>query len=510
MPNTGLLSLLEGSAGAATEVISTLVDGRGPRRVLTYESEVVPILRTQQGFQESMQVRYRGAPIAGVVNLCRVVMINSGSEALSDQPVLIQLKEGVTVLEERFTTIPEQEFGEITIDQERSVKWRRRYKVELMNPGNRIRVDLTVAGEFSLSDITVVARGKGLKCLPKASYTLRQGRRKGMLFSIMALLTVGALTVLISPQIEWLKTLYEGLLAVAISLGLTRALAGWRRSNKKLSYEIVSLSPLYTVDSLYSGQVSVEYMERPVANLHTCQVALWNTGNRTLENQGVLLEFAEARVLNTEVHPEPELEFGPITWDALGGDSVKYHFSQFDPGDKVNIDLIFEGDIDRKDVKVYAKGEMLRVEPKWRGTKYTSIAAIVGVAVWLLAVLAAVVLMRISLRLDILRSARSAIYGWFVDLSAEPGFWPGIYVGMVGFGTFAFTVVLIRDWWRTATAPLKEREAWSRAGEAAAQDLSRSVRSMISGLLVFTCIVATLVAVVAPDTSSRLLRSLGF
>jgi hypothetical protein len=514
MPNTTLLSLLEGSAGAVFEAILTISATGPPRRLLTYQNEVIPIFRAQQPLAEGIQARYDDVLIENTLNLCRVAIVNSGSQAITDQPVLVQLKEGVHILEHSFDTRPEREFGEIVPDEGISDNWRRRYTVELMNPGDQLCVNLIAAGELTPSDITVAARGHGLVCLRKISYESRQRRRKAVLALVAVLLIAGFLVVLTAPPLgtslspfgaallRLIQSLYRSFLPAVAVILVSLVVAHTRRPTARLSYSIARLKPVFTTAKSYRRRLSVEYKERHVESLHTCQILLHNTGNKMLEDQAVLVSLIGANVLNTDVRHEPELEFGSFTWDKLGSDKVKYYFSQLEPKDKVTIDVTFEGTIAREDVKVDARGEMLKVEPEQQTLKIAS--ALKPLSVGIIAVsslvLAAVVLLFVfprGLSFDGLRELVDLVWNWFVGVSGEPGFFSGLFIGVVGFALVAFIVFRVNTWWR---------QLQQVTDDATRRGLTTT---FVLGLSVFLCLISLLVEIIQPGILLRLLRALG-
>jgi len=119
MPNEVMPWLLDGLGGVILGVIVTclVLHLQSQKRVLTYEVELMPVFRALRGFDDLIQVKYDDVLVDNLYS-CRVVVRNSGTVPLLDQPVLIQLEENVTVLEERFETKPALEFGEIRVDEE--------------------------------------------------------------------------------------------------------------------------------------------------------------------------------------------------------------------------------------------------------------------------------------------------------------------------------------------------------------------------------------------------------
>ena len=513
MPNGGLLGLLEGLFPVVSLIIGTLLERyrRSQGRVLTYAVDLMPVFRTRQDFDDQIRVKYGDVPVDSLYS-CRVVMRNRGSVALSDQPVVIALKDTVIVLEERFVTTPELEFREPKVDEESSNEWKRRYEIELMNPGDGVIVDLTVAGTFAISDVTVAARGGGLKCLPESSYALRERNYRFLGFAVGALLAIELLISLVfrAPLILW-----NGLVPALIGNRFEYYRNRWRNPIRRLSYQITAPRPVYIVADSYCGTVSVEYMGRTVKNLYTCRVVLRNTGNRSLRNQNVLVWLKGASILESSIHTEPELGFEPVRpEDDLGQARRRYLFPELEPEDQVTIDFTFEGTISLKDIGVGARGEMLQVEPEWEGWKVTSLIVTAVNVTWLLTGLASLALVLFALLPDTgginpLLELRYLMWQWLADVSAGPGFLSGLFIGVVGFTLVGFVVFRTRAWWGRVEAPLKEEGVLHTTGNVAAWRLRSSISTFVVSLVVFASVTSLLIATVCPETMRRVLEALG-
>jgi hypothetical protein len=514
MPNGGLLSLLEGLIPAAFLIIGMLLElyRRSQGRVLSYEVELMPVFRTRQDFDDRIQVKYGDMPVGSLYS-CRVAIRNRGSVSLSEQPILIELKENVTVLEDRFKTTPELEFGEIVVDEESSNEWRRRYKVKLINPGDEITVNLTVAGGLALSDISVDARGGGLACLPEPSYATREHIYRLFGLAVWLLLATGLLI--------WLKfgaplILWSGLVPTLIGNRFEYYRNRWRSPRKRLSYQIVAPSPVYTMADSYRGKVSVEYTGRTVRDLYTSRVLLRNTGNRSLKNQNVLVQLKGANILESSIHTEPELEFESVRpGDGLGRDRRRYYFPELEPKDEVTIDFAFEGMISLKDIGVGARGEMLKVEPEWEGWKFVSLVATAENVTWLLAGLVsllAALLFALPFGtggMNALSELGYLIWQWLVGVSGQPGFFTGVLIGALGLGLVAFVVFQVQVWWGNVKAPFRPQTVTHKTDKTLAQIVRGSCATFVLGIMVFLCVVSLLVEIAIPGALLRVLEAVG-
>jgi hypothetical protein len=262
------------------------------------------------------------------------------------------------------------------------------------------------------------------------------------------------------------------------------------------------LKPVFTTAKSYRSRLCVEYKGRVVEDLHTCQVLLHNTGNKTLEDQAVLVSLIGANVLNTDVRHEPELEFGSFTWEKLGIERVKYYFSQLEPNDKVTIDLTFEGTIEQEGVKVDARGEMLTVEPERQTFKVASLLKPLsaGMIVSSSLVLAAVVVLFTlppGFGMDDLTEVAYLLWNWFMGISGEPGFLSGLFVGVAGVVIVAFVLFRVKEWWK---------QLQQVTDGATRRDLTTT---FVLGIFVFLCLISLLTEIALPGTLLRVLEAVG-
>ena len=112
--------------------------------------------------------------------------------------------------------------------------------------------------------------------------------------------------------------------------------------------------------------------------------------------------------------------------------------------------------------------------------------------------------------MDALRELGYLIYGWLVDVSAEPGFWPGVLMGVAGFALTAYMMFMVRVWWGNVTAPYRPQRVTHVTDATPAQVTSKSLRALVLGLLIFTCVVCGLIEILLPGGLQGVLRALGW
>jgi hypothetical protein len=123
-----------------------------------------------------------------------------------------------------------------------------------------------------------------------------------MLFGVQAVVFAVSPPVIASQTIQ----------IVGIAIGVVSLLLGVvyfraNRQRKALAYNVVSNTPLLTLDEELDGQVSVSFEGEPVGDLHVVVLAVANTGNVPIEQDDyetpLSFEFsgAEACVLSAQV-----------------------------------------------------------------------------------------------------------------------------------------------------------------------------------------------------------------
>jgi len=98
---------------------------------------------------------------------------------------------------------------------------------------------------------------------------------------------------------------------------------------------------------------------------------------------------------------------------------------------------------------------------------------------------------------------------WLTDESCKPGFWSGALIGAAGLAIATFIVFRVRIWWGNVTAPYRPQAVTHTTGATPAQVTNRSFKALVVGLLVFACILCTVVEMIYPGILRDVLRRLG-
>ena len=101
--------------------------------------------------------------------------------------------------------------------------------------------------------------------------------------------------------------------------------------------------------------------------------------------------------------------------------------------------------------------------------------------------------------LDVLREFGYQIRDWLEDVSAEPGFPAGFWLGVAAFAVGAFLVFQLRIWWGGVTAPFRPQTMTHTTSRTPAHVAGSSCMTLVVGIVVIVVIVFILVAVFLPD-----------
>jgi hypothetical protein len=101
------------------------------------------------------------------------------------------------------------------------------------------------------------------------------------------------------------------------------------------------------------------------------------------------------------------------------------------------------------------------------------------------------------------------IWQWLAGVAGEPGFFSGLFIGVVGFALVAFIVFRVNTWWKKVTTPFKPQSVTQKTSKTPAQVVGSSCSTFLLGLLVFVCIVSLLIEILRPGTLLKVLRALG-
>jgi hypothetical protein len=101
------------------------------------------------------------------------------------------------------------------------------------------------------------------------------------------------------------------------------------------------------------------------------------------------------------------------------------------------------------------------------------------------------------------------IWQWLVGVAGEPGFFSGLFIGVVGFALVAFIVFRVNTWWKKVTTPFKPQSVTQKTSQTPAQVVGSSCSTFLLGLLVFVCIISLLIEILRPGTLLKVLQALG-
>jgi hypothetical protein len=101
--------------------------------------------------------------------------------------------------------------------------------------------------------------------------------------------------------------------------------------------------------------------------------------------------------------------------------------------------------------------------------------------------------------LDVLREFGYLIYDRLDDVTAEPGFSAGFWLGVAALAVGMFLIFRLRVWWGDVTAPFRPQRVTHTTSRTPAEVAGNSCRSLVLGIVVIVVIVFILVAVFFPD-----------
>lgn len=111
--------------------------------------------------------------------------------------------------------------------------------------------------------------------------------------------------------------------------------------------------------------------------------------------------------------------------------------------------------------------------------------------------------------MDALRELGDLLYGWFMGVSAEPGFLSGVVIGVFGLAIVAFVVFRVRVWWGHVTAPFSPLRVTHTTSETPAGVVLSSCTTFVVGLLVFACVIGIVIEMLRPGTLQEVVEAVG-
>jgi hypothetical protein len=152
--NPTIAAVLGGLAGAVISVIFSVIIWRKTNKVKRLDCiihDVSSLLSVSEKIKDQLEVSYSGK-LAESVYFISVEVVNSGTEAIMNQPVNIRLAEKSNIIDYSIKTIPPVGFGAISERNEGDNGLD--ILIELMNPGDRISFELvSIDNEDSSIDV---------------------------------------------------------------------------------------------------------------------------------------------------------------------------------------------------------------------------------------------------------------------------------------------------------------------------------------------------------------------
>ena len=267
---------------------------------------------------------------------------------------------------------------------------------------------------------------------------------------------------------------FQTLFGALIGAGAAFLIEHLRRRRRILTYEVVSIMPVFAKPAEFREKISVAFEGTPIDSLYTCRVILRNRGNEPLERQAVLFEFNDtARILEVNLTTRPEREFGAIELDGSvkEGWRRRYIFALLNPKDTVTVDFTIAGEVSEIYVAAKSKGLEFLSEDRF-------------------------VLPRL-IRLGL------GLLGVIVIIGAL--FLQPFYLTIVTALVLAFLARVWTWWWGEVNKPFK-KQMMELSGETPLQILLSAWRSLVTGVL----IIATTVVLVYryPEEAYRAVAAL--
>lgn len=108
---------------------------------------------------------------------------------------------------------------------------------------------------------------------------------------------------------------------------------------------------------------------------------------------------------------------------------------------------------------------------------------------------------------------KDLLWQWFLEESEQPGFELGVCVGLLVAGGVALLVYFIfttRVWWGQVSAPYRPQTVTQTftTKDTPARVMSRSLRAIVIGFVIVTCVICMLVEMAFPGSIASMIRLL--
>jgi hypothetical protein len=152
--------------------------------------------------------------------------------------------------------------------------------------------------------------------------------------------------------VDGLSDLRTIIAVVALLFGLCSLILGFigyrRHKRKKLSYEVISNTPLLSVNSEVKDRIKIYLDEREVTDVNLVMIKLSNTGNDTIHpkdyESAIVISFGNANLLSFELFERVPRDM-PIPHTILFPNGVSLSPFLMNEDDSMTIKLLISGEV---------------------------------------------------------------------------------------------------------------------------------------------------------------------
>jgi len=101
--------------------------------------------------------------------------------------------------------------------------------------------------------------------------------------------------------------------------------------------------------------------------------------------------------------------------------------------------------------------------------------------------------------MEYLQELATFVSDWLERVSAEPGFWSGVAIGIIGFAVTAFVVFMVKMWYGKVTTPFKPQTVTHTTSKTPAQVSCSGCVTLGVGIAVIVLVVFVVVAISFPE-----------
>ena len=116
----------------------------------------------------------------------------------------------------------------------------------------------------------------------------------------------------------------------------------------------------------------------------------------------------------------------------------------------------------------------------------------------------------LGMLLDALRDLISGVFDWLAESADQPGFWPGVLVGVVVLAVIGF-LGRLQAWWNQAQAPLGPQTVTvkHKTDKSPAQVMLSGCLTTFLLVVGFSCVIGLALEMLIPGTMPSILDGVG-